>query len=163
MVLAYGKALNTPHRISRRLPLRQAQGTGSASATPPQGGSDCNVKRAYAFTTTYLVAAEHSEAALGEAYLFPPLSSGGASIAAPCSVSTSRSSNRTCGFPASGSRTRIHAFAHGKLRIRPSIRVRPSVSYRTSLGNRDVPFPGIRCLLHSHQRSRSRVWASTLR
>jgi len=29
------------------------------------------------------------------------------------SVSTSRSSNRTCGFPASGSRTRFHAFAHG--------------------------------------------------
>jgi hypothetical protein len=30
-------------------------------------------------------------------------------------VSTSRSSNRTCGFPASGSRTRAHAFAHGRL------------------------------------------------
>ena len=42
---------------------------------------------------------------LGAAYLFPPLSSGGASIASPCSVSTSRSSNRTCGFPASGSPT----------------------------------------------------------
>ena len=40
---------------------------------------------------------------LEAAYLFPPLSSGGASIASPCSVSTSRSSNRTCGFPASGS------------------------------------------------------------
>ena len=32
---------------------------------------------------------------LGVAYLFPPLSSGGASIAPPCPVSTSRSSNRT--------------------------------------------------------------------
>jgi hypothetical protein len=30
----------------------------------------------------------------------------------PCPVSTSRSSNRTCGFAASGSRTRIHAHAH---------------------------------------------------
>jgi Transposase IS66 family len=40
---------------------------------------------------------------LGSAYLFPPLSFGGASIAGPCSVSTSRSSNRTCRFPASGS------------------------------------------------------------
>ncbi len=30
----------------------------------------------------------------------------------PCSVSTSRSSNRTCGFAASGSRTRNHTFAH---------------------------------------------------
>jgi hypothetical protein len=29
----------------------------------------------------------------------------------PCSVSTPRSSNRTCGFPAYGSRTRTHAFA----------------------------------------------------
>jgi len=40
---------------------------------------------------------------VGPAYLLPPLSSGGASIAQPCSVSTSRSSNRTCRFPASGS------------------------------------------------------------
>ena len=31
----------------------------------------------------------------------------------PDSVSTSRSSNRTCRFPASGSRTRLHAFTHG--------------------------------------------------
>jgi hypothetical protein len=36
----------------------------------------------------------------------------------PCSVSTSRSSNRTCGFPASGFRTGAHAFAHVKLRVR---------------------------------------------
>ena len=48
---------------------------------------------------------------LGAAYLFPPLSSGGASIASPCPVSTSRSSNRTCGFPASGSPTNV-AFRH---------------------------------------------------
>jgi len=33
----------------------------------------------------------------------------------PCSVSRPRSSNRTCGFPASGSRRRRHAFAHGHL------------------------------------------------
>ena len=48
---------------------------------------------------------------LGMAYLFPPLLSDGASIASPCSVSTSRSSNRTCGFPASGSPTAV-AFRH---------------------------------------------------
>ena len=30
------------------------------------------------------------------------------------SVSTSRSSNRTCAFNASGSRTELHAFAHGR-------------------------------------------------
>ena len=50
-------SINTPHRISHRRPLRQAQGSafdypstssgqgsgnGSASATPPQGGSDCD-------------------------------------------------------------------------------------------------------------------------
>ncbi len=44
---------------------------------------------------------------LGRAYLLPTLSVVGASLAMPCSVSTSRSSNRTCGFPASGSRTRF--------------------------------------------------------
>ena len=43
---------------------------------------------------------------VGTTYLYPALSSAGASVAAPCSVSTSRSSNRTCGSPASGSRTR---------------------------------------------------------
>jgi hypothetical protein len=44
---------------------------------------------------------------LGSAYRLPALSSAGASLALPCSVSTSRSSNRTCRFPASGSRTRF--------------------------------------------------------
>ena len=43
---------------------------------------------------------------LGWAYLLPALWSAGASLAQPCSVSTSRSSNRTGGFPASGSRRR---------------------------------------------------------
>ena len=42
------------------------------------------------------------------------------------SVSTSRSSNRTCGFPASGFRTRTHAFAHGKLRLIRRSRTSPS-------------------------------------
>ena len=41
------------------------------------------------------------------------------------SVSTSRSSNRTCRFPASGSRTRRHAFAHGSLHPRAVRRTRP--------------------------------------
>jgi hypothetical protein len=43
---------------------------------------------------------------LGQAQRFPALSAAGASLAWPCPVSTSRSSNRTCGFAASGSRTR---------------------------------------------------------
>ena len=49
--------------------------------------------------------------AVGPTYLFPPLSSGGALVVRPSLVSTSRSSNRTCRSPASGSRTRPHAFA----------------------------------------------------
>jgi transposase len=51
---------------------------------------------------------------LGVAYLCPALSFAGASLAAPCSVSTSRSSNRACEFPAHGSPTgfsRQHAMA----------------------------------------------------
>jgi hypothetical protein len=40
---------------------------------------------------------------LGPAYLFPALSSAGASLAGPYPVSTPRSSNRTVGFPESGS------------------------------------------------------------
>ena len=50
-LLAFGMSLESPHRISRRRPfdpstiLRQAQGTGSASATPPQGGSNGTANR----------------------------------------------------------------------------------------------------------------------
>jgi hypothetical protein len=40
-------------------------------------------------------------------------------------VSTLPSSNRTCAFNASGSRTSAHAFAHGRLRV--------SLGNRTSL------------------------------
>ena len=42
---------------------------------------------------------------LGGAYRLPALSVAGASLASPCSVSTSRSSNRACGFLAHGSPT----------------------------------------------------------
>jgi hypothetical protein len=44
------------------------------------------------------------------------------------SVSTSRSSNRTCRSPASGSRTRLHAFAHDRWRPRQVSRTSPSRS-----------------------------------
>jgi hypothetical protein len=63
---------------------------------------------------------------LGQAYLLPALSRAGASRVGPCPVSTSRSSNRTGGFPASGSRTRTQAFAHEKPRVRTLSRTRPS-------------------------------------
>ena len=43
----------------------------------------------------------------------PPLSSGGALVARPWLRFHTPSSNRTCRFPASGSRTRPHAFVHG--------------------------------------------------
>ncbi len=62
---------------------------------------------------------------VGPAYLFPALSSAGASLAEPCSVSTSRSSNRTCAINASGSRRKYHDFAHEKLCVRSTNRVRP--------------------------------------
>jgi hypothetical protein len=57
---------------------------------------------------------------LGLAYLFPALSSAGASLASPCPVSTPRSSNRTGPIKASGSRTRlIHTFALEELPDQP--------------------------------------------
>src|SRR3989304_4687627 len=70
------------------------------------------------------------------------------------SVSTSRSSNRTGGFPASGSRTRTHAFAHGKFRVRTLSRTSPRVWYRYSSENRVRPVLRILCLAHNHRRSR---------
>ena len=54
---------------------------------------------------------EKCRGGLGAAYLFPALSFAGASLASPCSVSTSRSSNRTCRFPASGSLSGHQVFA----------------------------------------------------
>ena len=63
---------------------------------------------------------------LGWAYRLPALSVAGASLAQPCSVSTSRSSNRTCGFPASGSRT---GFTTGHTlpgrHLRPTVKLLP--------------------------------------
>ena len=95
---------------------------------------------------------------LGEAYLFPPLSSGGASIAPPCPVSTSRSSNRTCGFPASGSPTDV-AFRHtltalpGQLHLKPKlVPESPRLLLVEVIGLRHSPD---RCPLHKHIRSQA--------
>ena len=63
--LAYGKALKSPHRISRRRPFDRLRGPARL-LRPPQGGSDWAVKRACALTSTYLIAAKQSEAALGK-------------------------------------------------------------------------------------------------
>ena len=87
---------------------------------------------------------------LGSAYLLPALSSAGASLSGPCSVSTSRSSNRTCGTTASGSRRKCHDVAHGKLPVRAVRRTRPSTWCREGSGNRLNPAPITLCLAHSH-------------
>ena len=55
---------------------------------------------------------------LGSAYLLPALSVAGASLASPCSVSTSRSSNRACRFPAPGFRTRLYSYSASHVRSR---------------------------------------------
>jgi hypothetical protein len=67
---------------------------------------------------------------LGQAQLLPALSSAGASLARPCPVSTSRSSNRTCRFPASGSHPDPPAFAFGRAARRSGTGKRPRSSYR---------------------------------
>ena len=69
------------------------------------------------------------------------------------SVSSRRSANRTCGFPASGS-LRDHAFAHGRLRVVADRLTSPRSEIRNSSGKRVVPCPPILCFRHSHRRSR---------
>jgi len=95
---------------------------------------------------------------LGVAYLFPPLSSGGASIAPPCSVSTSRSSNRTCGVTASGSPTDV-AIRHtlpallGQLHLKPKpVPGSPHLLLEEVIGLRHSPD---RCPHRKHIRSQA--------
>ena len=59
-------------------------------------------------------------------YLFPALSSAGASLAAPCSFPHPARRTWTCRFPASGSRRKDHDFAHEKLAVRCESRSSPS-------------------------------------
>jgi len=76
----------------------------------------------------------------------------------------SRSSNRTCGTTASGSRTRPYAFAHGRSRVRSVSRARPNSWYRNWSGNCRVPLlPRFLYLRRNHWRSLHRVWLSTAR
>jgi hypothetical protein len=67
-----------------------------------------------------------------------------------CSVSTPRSSNRTCAFRASGSRRKAHEVAHGKLRVRAVSRTKPSSSCKAASGNCLVAGQDTLCLAHSH-------------
>ena len=101
---------------------------------------------------------------LGWTYLLPALSFAGASLVQPCSVSTSRSSNRTCRFPASGFRTRTHAFAHGTLRSHRRSRTRPNPRCRTLSGKHVSAFPVCTlCFRHNHRRSLWQAWRVTIR
>jgi hypothetical protein len=71
------------------------------------------------------------------------------------SVSSRRSSNRTCRFPASGFRLRHQAFALGKSVRRSGKAKRPSVSWRYSSGCRRYPVPACP-LRRTNQRCRRR-------
>jgi hypothetical protein len=66
------------------------------------------------------------------------------------SVSSSRSSNRTGAFRASGSRRKVHGVAHGKLLVRVVIRARPSLSCREASGYFLIADPCRLCLARSH-------------
>ena len=87
---------------------------------------------------------------LGSAYLLPALSAAGASLSGPCSVSTSRSSNRTGLFQASGSRRKAHGVAHGKLLVRLVRRIKPNTPCSVSSAYLLAADPEMRCLAHSH-------------
>ena len=87
----------------------------------------------------------HGELPLPAAFAFWPVPR-----SVPRSVSRLRSSNRTGGFPASGSRRRLHAFAHGKSRVRSTKRTRPSTSCRWAIVSRGPPDPRPRCLARNH-------------
>ena len=92
-----------------------------------------------------------------EAHLFPPLSSGGASIAASCSVSTSPSENRTCGFPTSGSPTDV-AFRHTLPALPRQLHLKTKLvpeSPRLSLGVLGLRHSPDRCPLHKRVRSQA--------
>jgi hypothetical protein len=67
---------------------------------------------------------------LGWAWMFLALSSAGTSLSKQCSVSRSRSSNRTGAINASGSRRKHHCFSHEKLRFRSASRTRPNLPCR---------------------------------
>ena len=87
---------------------------------------------------------------VGAAYLLPALSFAGASLASHASVSTSRSSNRTGLFQASGSRRKCHDVAHGKLLVLLVRQTRPSTSCRDVSGNRLAAGHTSLCLAHNH-------------
>jgi hypothetical protein len=66
------------------------------------------------------------------------------------SVFTPRSSNRMCGFPASGSRRKCHDVARGKLRVRLVRQTRPSTSCSDVSGDLLIPGHTPLCLARNH-------------
>jgi hypothetical protein len=83
----------------------------SAGAGAQCGGS--LPTRQLIYLTGFLCRVEVWRGDVAAVHPLPTLSVVGASLTVACSVSTPRSSNRTCRFPASGFRSRTHAFAHG--------------------------------------------------
>jgi hypothetical protein len=80
----------------------------------------------------------------------PALSSAGASLVTSCSVSTSRSSNRTCGFPASGSRTGCMGQAHGHVDPATSLIRIDSFTWSLAVLRGLIVFCAVIGISHSH-------------
>ena len=76
---------------------------------------------------------------------------------ANCSVSTPLSSNRTCRFPASGSRTKPHAFTHGRSCPSRVRRTSPKCPYRCERGYAPPLRRLTLCLARNHRRNRTAV------
>ena len=110
----------------------------------PVAGWDLHPLKTNTFRTAH-VESRCDAVVVGSAYLFPALSFAGASLASPCSVSTPRSSNRACSFPAPGFRTRLYLMCcftrspTNDCRYVLWSRYSPSFWYRCWSGNRRLP------------------------
>ena len=87
---------------------------------------------------------------LGVAYLWPALSSAGASLASPCSVSTLPLIEPDRRISRIRLSEKTHAFAHGSCAVRCGNWTRPNTSCRDASGNRLSPGRGSLCLAHNH-------------
>ena len=86
---------------------------------------------------------------VGAAYLFPALSSAGASLASPCFRFHIPLIEPDVRISRSGSRRKVHDVAHGRWRGRLLRRTRPRTLCKEALENRLVPDITL-CLAHNH-------------